>query len=125
MKDFSRQPTRRERALAVFLNAALVLLFCGLAAVFAFRAMWTAALVSAAVVIAPSVMLQRAAFGGRRALGRKERYVLAWILLCLGVGGLCVVLLTPQGQAVHRLLVLAGSTTLIATGLVGIQRRAR
>jgi drug/metabolite transporter (DMT)-like permease len=124
LKNFSRQPTRGERALAVVLNAALVLLFCALGAVFAFRGMWIPTGVSAAVAVAASVMLLRAAFGDRRALNRKERYWLAWVLVSLGVAGLCLVLLTPQGQAVHRLLVVAGSATLIAAGLVGIRRRA-
>ena len=125
MKNFSRQPTRGERALAVILNAAIVLLFFALTAVFAFRAMWSATAVSAAVLVAMTVMLHRAAFSGPRALERKERHVLAWVLVCLGVGGLAVVLLAPQGHLVHRLLVFGGSAASITAGLAGIRRRRK
>ena len=122
MKEFTRRPTQRERALAVVLNAALCILFGWLAAVLAFRNIWVAASLFGALLIITLVLLVRAASGARRALNRKQAHVLAWALLVLGAGGFAVAVLVNDPSA-QRLMVLAGSITFFFTGLAGVRGR--
>jgi len=122
LKEFTRQPTQRERALAVVLNAALCILFGWLAAFLAFRNMWVAASLFGALLIVTLALLVRAALGARQALNRKQAHVLAWALLVLGSGGFAVAALV-NGPSAQRLMVLAGSITFFFTGLAGVRGR--
>jgi hypothetical protein len=122
LKELTRQPTQRERALAVVLNAALCILFGWLAALLAFRNMWVAASLFGALLIVTLALLVRATLGARRALNRKQAHVLAWALLVLGAGGLAVAVVV-NGSSAQRLMVLAGSVTFFFTGLAGVRGR--
>ena len=122
MKDFTRQPTLKERALAVVLNAALCILFGWLVAFLAFRNMWVAASIFGALLIVTLVLLVRAALGARQALNRKQAHVFTWVLMVLGAGGVAIALLV-DGTSAQRFMVLAGSITLFSTGLAGVRGR--
>jgi hypothetical protein len=122
LKDFIRQPTQKERALAVVLNAALCILFGWLVAFLALRNMWVAASLSGALLIVVLALLIRAAFGARQALNRKQAHALAWALVVLGAGGVAIAV-ALKGPSAQRLIVLAGSITLLATGLAGARGR--
>lgn len=122
MKEFTRQPTQRERALALVLNAGLCILFGWLVTFLAFRGIWVAASIFVVLLIVTLVLLVRAALGVRQALNRKQVHVLAWALVVLGGGGVAIALLL-SGSFAQRLMALAGSITLFSTGLAGVRGR--
>ena len=124
MREFSRQPTRGERAVAVVLNAALALLFGALAIFLMFRDVPVGAAICGLITAVSAVMFYRAAFGTSRALHRGESRTLAWVLLFLGAAGF-VVLLLLDGSANHRLMLLGGSITFFSAGLVGVRSRGQ
>ena len=90
MKDFSRQPTRGERALSIVLTAALSILLGCLSIFLAFRGQWIAASIITAIFVATLILFFRAAFGASRALKPREKYAFAWLSLLLGVGSLAI-----------------------------------
>jgi hypothetical protein len=83
--------------------------------------MWVAVAIFGALLTITSVLFVRAASGARRALNRKQAYVLAWILLLFGVVGFAIASLA-HGNLSHRLMVLAGSITFFSTGLARVWR---
>ena len=122
MKDFSRQPTRGERALSIVLTAALSILLGCLSIFLAFRGQWIAASIITAIFVATLILFFRAAFGASRALKPREKYAFAWLSLLLGVGSLAIALFI-QGSVIHRLMVIPGSFLFLVTGLIGVQKR--
>ena len=122
LKEFTRQPTQRERALALVLNAGLCILFGWLVTFLAFRGIWVASSIFVVLLIVTLVLLVRAALGARQALNRKQVHVLAWALMVLGAGGVAIALLL-SGSVAQRLMAVAGSITLFSTGLAGVRGR--
>jgi hypothetical protein len=124
MKDFSRQPTRAERGIAVVLNLVLAVIFGALAIYLMLRDMPTGAAICGVITGIWVVMLYRAAFGASRALRRGESRALAWVLLFAGIAGF-VILLLLDGSASHRLMLLGGAITFFSAGLVGVRSRGQ
>src|SRR5690242_13397216 len=125
MKQFTREPTRMERAFAIALSALLACVLGAVAMFLAWKGVWIAAAVVGALFACVVLLLCRAIFGRRRALGRKGSYRLAWVLLLQGIGGFALAALADPGD-IKRLMVLGGSTTMVSAGIAGIQgRRSR
>lgn len=124
LRDFTRKPAQGERALAVVLSAALCVLLGWSFVFLAFHRMWGTAAVFGALLTITLALFIRAALGARRALNRKQAQVLAWVLLAFGVSGFVIAHLV-HGSLTHRLMLLAGSTTLISAGLAGVRRRGQ
>lgn len=124
MKEFTRAPTGRERALAVVLNLVLVTIFGALTVFLASRGEVTAAVICGLLTCVWIGLFCRAAFGSSRALGSGGSRVIAWVLLFIGLAGFALVLLVP-GSAIHRLMVLTGSITFFTAGLVGVRRQGQ
>jgi len=123
MKEFTRQPTALERAIAVVLTALLCLLFGALAAFLAFHEYWIAALVFAVLFLAMAVLFSRAAFGKRRQLTGKKSRALAWGLVIFSLAALPFAFL-PYGSVADRLLVLGPCLGLLSAGIAGLKARA-
>jgi hypothetical protein len=121
VKEFTRAPTGRERALAVVLNFVLVAIFGALTVFLASHGEVTAAVICALLTCVWIGLFFRAAFGSSKALGSGSSRLLAWVLLFVGLAGFVLVLFVP-GSAIHRLMVLSGSITFFTAGLVGVRR---
>ncbi len=124
MKEFTRPPTRRERALAIALNIVLACLFGSLAVFLHSRGVTVAAVVCALVTSIWIGLLYRATFGQPRALGASGSRALAWTLLLGGMAGFVLAALVP-GTVAHRLMVLGASVTFFSAGLVGVRARGQ
>jgi len=122
MRQFTRAPTARERILGVVANAFLALLFGALSFITLTHDSLVPGIVFSMLMLVFLVMLCRALFGRRRALGRKGIYWMAWGLTLFGVGGIALVLLV-DGTTAHELMLLGHSLVFAAAGLVGIRSR--
>jgi hypothetical protein len=122
MKEFTRQPTRAERAVALILNAALAIAFCFLAAFLLYRGAAFGAVVCGVIAGLSIGMFVRAAFGARRALDPHRAYWLAWVLLLAGIVGFIAAAFS-SGSLAHRLMLLGASITCFSAGSAGVRRR--
>lgn len=121
MKDFAREPSRIERNVAVAITSMLAAVSGSLFLLLAHLRNWLPAAIFAAAFVGALVLLHRAAFTARRALGLREARFLAWCLLVFGsVTTLCVVLI--DGSITSRLLALGPALILIAAGGIGIRK---
>ncbi|WP_036169840.1 hypothetical protein [Noviluteimonas dokdonensis] len=123
MKEFTRQPTRGERAFGIALSAMLAIVLGLLSMLLVSKGAWVASAVVGVVLACVVFILCRAVLGGRSALGRKGSHRLAWALLLLGIGGCALVALVgfTHGSIEHRRMVLGGSIMLFSAGLAGIR----
>jgi hypothetical protein len=121
MKDFAREPSRIERGVAIAITSLLATIFGSLFLLLAHLRNWLPSAIFAAAFLGALVLLHRAAFTARRALGFREVRTLAW---CLLVFGAVVVLLVVfvDGSVTSRLLVLGPALTLVAVGGIGVRR---
>ena len=122
MRPFTRAPTTRDRIVGIVANAFLSLLFGALSFITLTHGMWKPGIVCSVLMLVFLVMLWRALFGRRRALGRKGAYRLAWVLAFVGVVGIALAVLF-DGKPAHRGMLLGHSIMLAAAGIAGIRSR--
>jgi uncharacterized membrane protein HdeD (DUF308 family) len=124
MREFSREPSRAQRVVAVVLTGASASLLGTLTFFLAYRSAWIAVSIFGALFSVTIVLLYRAAFTAPRALRQKEAYRLALCLLAVGIGTVVISLLV-KGSIVHRSMVLSSALMFIAAGIAGIKGRGR
>ena len=112
----------KERIFGVVANAILVLLFGALSVITLSHDSRVAGIVFSVLMLVFLVMLCRAVFGRRRALGRKGTYWIAWGLTLFGVGSIALVLVV-DGTTAQELMVLGHSLVFATARLVGIRSR--
>ena len=122
MKEFTRQPSPRERIAAIVLSGALAAFAGSLAAILAFFGLWPAALIFVCLFTAAAFLLYRALLTAPRTLTSSQSRVAAWFLVVAGLGGIGLAALSG-GATSNRLLVLGPSLTFLAAGVAGIKRR--